>query len=80
MGDAWITVGDVGPRSERQGIKIPREAYEDLKALAAEAALHGWSAFGIERTDPPTQTALLEEAIKLLGERRAQVKKRRPKR
>ena len=80
MEDTWITVEDVGPRSDRQGIKIPRESYEDLKSLAAEAALHGWSAFGIERTDPPTQTAMLEEAIKLLAERRKQVKKRRSKR
>jgi hypothetical protein len=53
---------------QRQAIKIPGRAYHELKRLTAEAARYGWSAFGIDRTDTPTQTALIEEAIRLLGE------------
>jgi hypothetical protein len=75
-----VNVQDMGPRSDRQGIKIPREAHEELKVLAAEAARYGWAAFGIDRADPPTMTALLEAAIRLLGERREQVKKQGRKR
>ena len=41
-------------------------AYAELKRLTAEAARHGWSAFGIDRDDTPTQSALIEEAIRLL--------------
>lgn len=63
----------------RQAIKIPADAYATLKKLAAHAARHGWSAFGINRTDPPTQTALIDEAIKLLAERKKAVAKRRRK-
>lgn len=53
----------------RHPVKIPTRAYQELKRLTEEAARHGWSAFGIDRTDAPTQTALIEEAIRLLGER-----------
>ncbi len=58
----------------RMAIKIPGAAYAELKRLTAEAAQHGWSAFGITRTDTPTQTALIDEAIKLLSERHAKTK------
>jgi len=40
-----------------------------LRDLAAYAARHGWAGLGIDRDDPPTQTALIEEAIKLLATR-----------
>ncbi len=53
-----------------QAIKIPADALDSLRDLAAECARHGWAAFGIDRDDLPTQTALIEEAIKLLAERR----------
>lgn len=41
-----------------------------LRELTAFAARHGWSALGIDRDDLPTQSALVEEAIKLLAARR----------
>ncbi len=53
----------------RQAVKLSGRTYAELKRLTAEAALHGWSAFGIERTDTPTQTALLDEAVQLLAAR-----------
>ncbi len=50
-------------------IKITREAHAQLKELAAYGARHGWSALDIDRDDPPTQTAMLEEAITILHAR-----------
>ena len=62
---------------KRQALKIPWESYELLKELAAYAARHGWSALGIDRDDPPTQTALMDEAIKLLATKRKKARKKR---
>lgn len=50
-------------------MKIPAEAHDTLRELAAYTARHGWAGLGIDRDDPPTQTALIEEAIKLLATR-----------
>lgn len=55
-------------------VKIPPEAHDTLRELASYAARHGWSALGIDRDDPPTQTALIEEAIALLASRRRKEK------
>jgi len=63
---------------KRQALKISWESYELLKELTAHAAKYGWTAFGIDREDTPTQTALMDEAIKLLAMKRG--KKRRTKR
>jgi hypothetical protein len=68
------------PPPPRQAVKIPTKAHDELRRLAAHAAQHGWAAFGIERTDPPTLTALIEEAIRLLGERVTTTKSRSTKR
>ncbi|KAB2893847.1 MAG: hypothetical protein F9K40_16905 [Kofleriaceae bacterium] len=57
-------------------MKIPAEAHETLRELAAYAARHGWASLGIDREDAPTQTALIEEAIRLLAERRDTLKGR----
>lgn len=51
-------------------MKIPPEAHDTLRELATFAARNGWAALGIDRDDPPTQTALIEEAIKLLAKHR----------
>lgn len=50
-----------------QPVKIPTKAHQELRKLAALAAKHGWMAFGIDRDDAPTQSALIEEAIRLLA-------------
>jgi hypothetical protein len=55
---------------KRQALKIPWESYERLRELAAYGARHGWAAFGIDRDDPPTQTAMIEEAIRALDAKR----------
>lgn len=49
---------------------MPAEAVEMLRDLAAFTARHGWASLGIDRNDPPTMTALIEEAIRLLNTRR----------
>ena len=56
-------------------MKIPPEAHDTLRELATFAARNGWAAPGIDRDDPPTQTALIEEAIKLLATRKADRKR-----
>jgi len=66
----------VAEQPKRQAIKIPWDAYERLKDLAAYASRHGWESLGVDRDDPPTQTAIIEEAINLL----ANQKKKRSKR
>lgn len=63
--------------SERHGIKISAATYKELKRLTSEAARNGWSAFGMDRDDPPTQQALLEVAIQLLSEHQKKAKGRR---
>ena len=65
---------------ERQAVKVPIEALEQLRKLAAYTARNGWASLGIDREDPPTQTALIEEAIRLLVERSKQMKKRKGRR
>ncbi len=74
-----VTVGPVTP-PKRQALKISWETYQLLKELTSHAARHGWTAFGIDRDDLPTQSALMEEAIKLLGAQRDEQKPRRNKR
>lgn len=53
-----------------QPVKIPGASLELLRDLSAFTARNGWAALGIDRDDPPTLTALLEEAVRLLAERR----------
>jgi hypothetical protein len=59
----------------RMAIKMTRAAYERAKELSALVAQHGWSSVGVERTDLPTMSAILEEAINSLAAR-AKGKKR----
>ena len=68
------------PFMERPGqsIKIPPGAYEQLKQLAADIARHGWAAYGIDRSDPAVQTAVIEEAIRCLAARRQTGGRRKP--
>ncbi len=51
-------------------VKVPADSIDTLRELSAFTARHGWAALGIDREDPPTMTALMEEAIRLLAERR----------
>ena len=71
-----VSVGDVA-NPKRQALKIPWDSYEKIRELAAYAARHGWSAFGIDREDPPTQTAMIEEAIRALDARRKKSRKKK---
>lgn len=61
-------------------MKVPVAALDELRKLAAYTARNGWASLGIDREDPPTQTALIEEAIRLLVERAEKLKKGKRKR
>lgn len=50
-------------------MKIPDDVHDELRRLSALVAKHGWLAFGIDRDDPPTQTAVISEAIRQLAAR-----------
>lgn len=56
-------------RMDRTSVAIPREVAKKAKELSALASQYGWSVFGIERDDPPTLTAIFEEAINVLAAR-----------
>jgi hypothetical protein len=79
--DVDVIVARMAP-PKRQALKIQAETHELLKELAAHAARHGWSSFGIDREDPPTHSAIMEEALKLLDRQRKEPgkKTRRTKR
>jgi hypothetical protein len=63
-----ITSADMD-RMDRTSVAIPREVAKRAKALSALASKYGWSALGIDRDDPPTLTAIFEEAINVLAAR-----------
>lgn len=46
--------------------KIPIAARELAQRLQEIVAAKGWQAFGINRTDPPTLGAVIEEGLKKL--------------
>ncbi len=56
-------------RSDRTSVKLPTEVWNKARELSAMASKHGWSALGVDREDPPTITAIFEEAITLLASR-----------
>ena len=56
-------------RSDRQSVALPRDISEKAKELSAFASKHGWAALGVDREDPPTITAIFEEAINILASR-----------
>ncbi len=56
-------------RRDRTSVAIARRVAKKAKELSALASQHGWSVFGIERADPPTLTAIFEEAINVLAAR-----------
>jgi hypothetical protein len=54
-------------------IRVTPAAHENAKRLVALASAHGWRVLGVDRADPPTLQAVLEEALKALAQR-AQVR------
>lgn len=56
-------------RDVRQAIKMPKSAAERARELSEIVSRQGWASVGIDRTDPPTITAVVEAAIDLLYSR-----------
>jgi hypothetical protein len=54
-------------KDNRATVKLPSAVYEQARDLSALASQHGWATLGVKRDDPPTVTAIFEEAIKQLA-------------
>jgi hypothetical protein len=50
-------------------VALPRDVSDKARELSALASKHGWALFGVDRDDPPTMTAIFEEAINQLAAR-----------
>ena len=60
-----------GPKDEkgRSVISVSNSVYNRARDLSEFASLNGWAAFGIDRRDPPSLGAVIEEGLILLAER-----------
>jgi hypothetical protein len=56
-------------KRERQAVKLPMHVIEKARELSGLASKHGWAAFGVNRDDPATVTAIFDEAISLFASR-----------
>lgn len=56
-----------GKRSDRATVSLPVDVVESARELSALASKNGWAALGVDRSDPPTITAIFEEAIRTLA-------------
>lgn len=54
-------------------VKVPTSAYDLAQELLKEAASGGWHCLGINRNDVPTLGALIEEGLKALKPKPAEV-------
>jgi hypothetical protein len=60
---------------KRAVVSMPREVHQRLREVLDQVAHQGWSAFGIDRHDPPSLGAIIDEGINQLLER---VKRSKP--
>ncbi len=56
-------------RRDRQTVALPTSITDKARELSVHASKHGWAAFGVDRDDLPTITAIFDEAINLLAAR-----------
>jgi len=59
----------IAPKDERAVIKLNRSLYDEIKEVQAQIARNGWASAGVDRADPATVAAIIEQGVKLLGER-----------
>ncbi len=62
-------------KTTRNPVKVSPKALDRARSLVAHIALNGWASLGIERRDPTTMAAVVEEGLRALEER-AQGKRR----
>lgn len=48
---------------------LPSHVVDTARELSALASKHGWAAFGVDRDDLPTITAIFDEAVKAFATR-----------
>ncbi len=53
---------------ERQPVKVSRDAYALARNLMAKASRHGWASLGVDREDPPSVMAIIDEALRRFGQ------------
>lgn len=58
------------------GIRVTPEGVELARSLVEYISQHGWSSLGLPRKDPPSLTNVVEEALKLLEQRKHGGKKK----
>jgi hypothetical protein len=56
-------------KRDRQTVALPGAVMDTTRELSALASKHGWSSLGVDREDPPTMVAIIEEAVKMLAAR-----------
>lgn len=61
-----------GRITDRLPAKVTRQTQTHLRDLLEIVGSRGWAALGIQRTDPPTQITLIEEAVAMLRRRAEQ--------
>jgi hypothetical protein len=50
-------------------VKVPRHVYDRLQTLVSQVSRHGWASLGVPRDDPPSMSAILDEATAILANR-----------
>ena len=56
-------------RLGRSVVSISNDVYEQAKEISALTSQYGWDVLDIQRSDPPTLSAIFNEALKLLAAR-----------
>jgi hypothetical protein len=60
----------------RTGIRVTPETLDLARSLVEYVSQHGWTSLDLPRKDPPSLTNVVEEALKLLEQRKRGGKKR----
>lgn len=61
----------------RSVISVQNAVYNRARELSEQASHFGWAAFGIDRHDPPTLGAVIDEGLILLAQRLKKTKARK---
>jgi hypothetical protein len=60
----------------RSAIRVTPESLDMARLLVEYVSQHGWASLGLPRKDPPSLTNVVEEALKLLEQRKRGSKKK----
>jgi hypothetical protein len=57
------------PQPDMTTVRLTIDIHRQAKGILEALSRHGWASFGIDRSDPPTMLAVVEEAIRSLAAR-----------